>query len=198
MASRRQFLQIGVAAGAWPVVAGAAGATGLGLAGPPPTPILAVVYDARFPESVAFGRRSEALGLRAHAIEGDMTRLWYDEVYHRWQESPAALAGLTAHGPMFCFAELARDVRMRLVFRAEHRPTVDGGLRHALRGPGPMLIDAVHACRQSAALGAAMADVAARCPSGRAEIVERELAGGQPVPGADALYTWVIAHAVPA
>ena len=198
MASRRQFLQIGVSAGAWPLVARVAGAAGRGPDEPPRTPLLAVVYDARFAESVAFARHSEALGLRTHAIEGDMTRLWYDEVYHRWRERPAALAGLTAHGPMFCFAELARDVRMRLVFRAEHRPTREGVLTHAFRGPVPMLTDAIAACGQPGSLGAAMADVAVRCPSGRAEIAEAELAGGRPVPDADALYTWVIAPAVPA
>jgi hypothetical protein len=82
-------------------------------------PILGVVYDTRFHESRVFAERSRALGLRAHAIAGDMTRLWYDEIYPHWQQRPTALAGLTAHGPLFCFAELARDVGMRVVFRAE-------------------------------------------------------------------------------
>ena len=89
------------------------------------TPLLGVVYDTRFAESVAFARRSAALGVQVHAINGDMTRLWFDVIYHRWQQQPTALAGLTAHGPMFCFAELARDVGMRVVFRAEH-PLADG------------------------------------------------------------------------
>ena len=41
---------------------------------------------------------------------------------HAASQRPTALAGLTTHGPMFCFAELARDVMMRVVYRAEHRP----------------------------------------------------------------------------
>jgi len=198
MASRRRFLQIGATAGAWPLVARAAQAAGLDTVGGPHTPLLAVVYDARLAASVSFGRRAEALGLRAHAIEGDMTRLWYDEVYHRWQERPAALAGLTAHGPMFCFVELARDVRMRLVFRAEHQPTAGAALTHAFRAPVSMLSDAVDACRRPGSFGVAMADVVSRCPSGRAEIAEATMPGGPALPEADALYTWVIAPAVPA
>src|SRR5688572_19747703 len=122
--SRREFLQIGITAAAWPIVARAAEAR-------PSTPLLGVVYDTRFAESVAFARRSAALGLQAHAIEGDMTRLWFDEIYHRWQQRPTALAGLTAHGPMFCFAELARDVMMRVVHRAEHRPAAGAALASA-------------------------------------------------------------------
>jgi hypothetical protein len=131
--SRREFLQIGITAAAWPVVAQAAdvpvrqgdGGLAAGIDPRPRTPLLGVVYDTRFAESVAFAQRSVALGLRAHAIAGDMTHLWFDEIYHRWKQGPQALAGLTAHGPMFCFAELARDVGMRLVFRAEHRRTGD-------------------------------------------------------------------------
>jgi hypothetical protein len=118
MTGRRTFLRVGIAATAWPLVARATHAAGID--SHRATPLLGVVYDTRLKESVAFAERSAALGLRAHAIDGDMTRLWYDEIYHRWQERPTALAGLTAHGPLFCFAELARDVRMRVVFRAEY------------------------------------------------------------------------------
>lgn len=116
--SRRQFLQIGLAASAWPVVAAAApaGADPLRMA-----PLLGVVYDTRFARSVAFADHGSALGLRTYPITGDMTHLWYDEIHPRWQRQPTALAGLTAHGPLFCFAELARDVRMRVVYREAHR-----------------------------------------------------------------------------
>src|SRR5687767_256444 len=98
MTNRREFLQIGVAASAWPLVARAAHAAGIddvrGL-----VPISAVVYDTRFLESTAFAARSATLGLPVHPIAADMTRLWYEEIYHRWRKEPAAIAGLTTYGP---------------------------------------------------------------------------------------------------
>jgi hypothetical protein len=196
MASRREFLQIGITATAWPLVAPAAHAADL--AHGPVTPLLGVVYDTRFAESVGFARRGSALGLRTLAIAGDMTRLWYDEVYHHWRNGPIALAGLTAHGPLFCFAELARDVRMRVVFRAEHRAAADGTLTHAFAGPVSMLSWALDACGSTEGLWASMADVVANCPSGRTEITSVTRVSGTVAPGADPLYTWVIAPATKA
>ena len=127
MTSRREFLQIGLTATAWPIVAQAGG---IRLDETRGREILGIVYDTRFAASVAFATRSATLGVPAHAIDGDMTRLWFDEIYHRWQLKPTALAGLTTHGPMFCFAELARDVMMRVVYRAEHRPAGGAALVH--------------------------------------------------------------------
>ena len=192
MTNRREFLQIGAAASAWPLVARAAHAAGIGDTAPW-VPISLVVYDTRFSESTAFATRSAAHGLPTRAIEADMTRLWYDEIYHRWRQAPAAIAGLTAHGPMFCFAELARDVRMRLVFRARHA----AASAHEFTGPTAMLPAALDACGQATPLGAAMADVVARCPQGRCEMGTARL-GALAAPDEDALYTWVIAPASPA
>jgi hypothetical protein len=194
MTNRREFLQIGVTATAWPIVAQAAHAAGID-ALPPSTPLFGVVYDARLPDSVAFAQRSAALGVRTLAVEdGDMTRLWYDEVYPRWRQGPAALAGLTAHGPMFCFEELARDVRMRTVFRAEHR-AASGILAHAIKGPASMLPAARAACGR-AALGVAMAELVARCPTGRHEISTTTLEAGIATAAVEPFYTWLIAPAI--
>jgi hypothetical protein len=194
MTNRREFIQIGMTATAWPLVAGTLPGAELG-AMPEWAPLSTVVYDSRFAESVAFAERSRALGVRAMAIEADMTRLWYEDIYHQWQRGPAAIAGLTAHGPMFCFAELARDVRMRLVFRAEHR--VGGApAMHALSGPASMVSDAESACRRLDSFGAAMAGIVSRCPLGRSEIVVSSVGGEPDGPDEDALYTWMIAPAV--
>jgi hypothetical protein len=197
MTNRREFLQIGVTATAWPLVARAAQATGLDSAAEW-TPLLAVVYDPRFAESATFGQRCARLGLETHAVDaGDMTRIWYERMHGQWQTSPVAIAGLTAHGPMFCFTELARDFRMRVVFRAEHRAAPDRGVSHTMTGPVSMLVEARSACVRGGSLGAAMADVVTRCPNGRSEIVSASLTAGGAVPtGDDALYTWVIAPAV--
>ena len=199
--NRREFLQIGVSATAWPLVARTMQATGIEplpeLVPPSLVPLSLAVYDTRFPESIAFAERCAALGLRARAIEADMTRLWYDDIYHHWQAGAQPIAGLTAHGPMFCFAELARDVRMRLVFRAEHQLGPDGLMAHDVNGPETMVSEAIAACarERSSAFGAAMAGVVMRCPIGRTEITSAR-AGIEPRPtDEDALYTWLIAPA---
>ena len=198
MTNRREFLQIGVGAAAWPLVAGAAHAAGV-QAAPPSIPLFAAIYDMRFSESVAFARRCEALGVKSCSIDGDMTRLWFDEIYPRWQRGPAAIAGLTAYGPLFCFQELARDVRMRVVFRAEHGPAASGGT-HTLNGPTQMVADALRACRREGPIGGAMADIVSQCPGGRVEIASATIEQGAAIAASDdeALFTWVIAPAVPA
>ena len=192
MTSRRTFLQIGIAASAWPLATQAARAAALG--GPAPSlPLYKVVYDMRFAASVAFGRRAASLGEQVHAIQGDMTRLWYDDIYHRWKQSPVAIAGLTAQGPLFCFERLAWDQRLRVVFRAEH-----GAAEHALSGPETLLIEARDALA-SADWAAEMATVVTRCPSGRAEIGSAAVACARGTAGSPAdepLYSWVIAPAV--
>jgi len=202
MTNRREFLQIGVSASAWPLVARTVQATGFE-PGPEQVPLSLVVYDTRFPQSVAFGQRCAALGLRTCAIDADMTRLWYDEIYYRWKEGPQAIAGLTAHGPMFCFTELARDVRMRLVFRAEHQFARDigdigsGGIvAHDVHGPESMVSDAVGACERTGGLGSAMAGVVTRCPIGRTELTSARVGVARRPTDEDALYTWMIAPAV--
>jgi hypothetical protein len=195
--NRREFLQIGVSATAWPLVARTMQATGIEPL-PELVPLSLVVYDTRFAESIAFAERCAALGLRTRAIEADMTRLWYDEIYHYWRAGAQPIAGLTAHGPLFCFAELARDVRMRLVFRAEHQLGPDGLMAHDVNGPETMVSEAIGACERerSGGLGAAMAGVITRCPIGRTEITSARAGIERRQTNEDALYTWMIAPAV--
>ncbi len=201
MTSRRQFLQIGVTATTWPFASRAAQAAGVGLGGGEPMPLYAVVYDTRFADSVEFGHRAGRLGFRTRAIEGDMTRFWYEDLYHRWRRGPAAIAGLTAHGPLFCFEQLARDQGMRVVFRGEHRPAAGGGTGHAFSGPATMLSEALELSGRRGSFGIPMADVVAHCPQGRNEIasVRADTAARLALLGDDdALYTWVIAPAAKA
>ena len=193
MRNRREFLQIGATATAWPLVGGSAQAAGL-VADARFAPLSAVVYDTRFPESVRFAERLSAHGVETLAIEADMTRLWYDHIYHRWKRGAAPIAGLTAHGPMFCFAELARDVRMRVVFRAEQHLSGTHAA-HALTGPQPMVADALGACGRGPGFGTAMATVVTRCPVGRSEIADASIGTPAGEPDEHALYTWLIAPA---
>jgi hypothetical protein len=208
MTNRREFLQIGMAAGAWPLASKAAFAVPAGA--PAPVPLYKVVYDARFPVSVAFGARARELGLSVHEIEGDITAFWYEELDAVWRPGPAgatlpprpqAIAGLTAHGPLFCLERLAWDSRLRAVFKAEHVAAARGMLEHRLYGPLPMLRQGLRLAEAGEAWPRAAAEIAARCPQGKAEIANARVTGaGELGAGADGepLYTWVIAPAVQA
>src|SRR5262245_59032579 len=132
MTSRREILQIGVAASALPW---AAYASAVGRPEPADAvPLYKVVYDARFSAGMEFARRAAALGHAVHAIDGDMTRFWYDDLYHRWRRGAAAIAGLTARGALFCLEQLAWDQRMRVIFRAEHSVSDGGCVAHRFEG----------------------------------------------------------------
>ena len=202
MPNRREFLQIGIAASTLPFAAQAARAAGIAAAPSPDSQALAlykVVYDSRFAASVAFARRAQSLGMAVQGIAGDMTRFWYEDLHGRWQQGAAAIAGLTAHGPLFCLERLAWDQGMRVVFRAEHKVDGAGYLQHALSGPVTMLDASTLSAREQ--WSERMADIVTRCPSGRTEIgrAHAVTAGGAAsTADAEPLYSWVIAPAIKA
>lgn len=83
-------------------------------------PIYKFIYDQRFPAGVAQAGKLRQLGLASYGITGDITDLWYLDLYYRWREGPAAIAGMTAHGALFCLERLAWDVGMRVLSRSTH------------------------------------------------------------------------------
>ncbi|HXX19909.1 MAG TPA: hypothetical protein VEJ46_10945 [Candidatus Acidoferrum sp.] len=196
MASRREFLQMGVAALTLPISAHAALSTAPSLLDSEPmaTPLYKIVFDERFSSSRAFAEEAERLGTSVHGITGDMTDLWYHDLYARWKKGPAAIAGLTAHGPIFCLERLAWDQRMRVIFRADHRYRADGSIEHALSGPATML-------RQAAALSSEpdwanrMASLVTHCPANRSQSSQSNVIGPTVKHADDPehLISWVIA-----
>ena len=166
MASRREFLQMGVAALALPISSHAALSPAASLADgtPSTTPLYKMIFDQRFPSSRAFAEEAERQGVRVHGITGDMTDVWYHDLYARWKQGPAAIAGMTAHGAIFCLERLAWDQRMRVVFRADHRYLADGSIEHALSGPTPLLSEAA-GWSNEANWASEMARLLTRCPT---------------------------------
>ena len=167
MASRREFLQMGVAALTLPIAAGGSLPSSISLSnGESSIPLYKMVFDERFAASRAFAKEAERLGVPIHGIKGDMTDLWYHDLYARWKEGPVAIAGMTAHGAIFCLERLAWDQRMRVVFRADHRVLPDGSIEHALSGPASMLR---RAGRLSSERNWAeeIAGIVTRCPASR-------------------------------
>ena len=126
MATRREFLQAGIAASALSLTSSAhivsAASDSDPVAGQRPgrRPLYGVIFDHRYQESVAFGAEAEALGYQIHGIGGDITDLWYKHLSVRWKTGPAAIAGLTDEPALFCLERLAWDYQMRVVYQAAH------------------------------------------------------------------------------
>jgi hypothetical protein len=198
MASRREFLQFGIAASALPMAGTALSPDLLTSADEfPRAPLYKVVFDERFPDSVAFGGEVKRLGVPVHGIRGDITDFWLRDLDIRWKKGPVAIAGLTAHGPLFCLERLSWDHRMRVVFCAEHRHLADGRIEHAISGPDVML-------RQAAALvaggpnwAAHIARVVTYCPASRCQAskttIIAPLSTATHLDDQDPLISWVIA-----
>jgi hypothetical protein len=127
MPNRRQVLlcaTAGVAAGLLPriVSAGSADVANDG-------ELWTVVYDSRFGECHRFAAAVASNGLPTTAINGDVTELWYDHLYHKWQQQPAAIAGLTTKDTFFCLQTLGIDAGLRVAYQATHR-VAQGHVNH--------------------------------------------------------------------
>lgn len=188
MTNRREFVKAGLAAAALPLAARADFAVVEAT-----IPLYKVLYDTRFPASVALARRAEAAGIAIHAMSGDMTHFWYDDLYHRWRQEPAAIAGLTAHGALFCLEQLAWERRMRVVYRGEHA-ALDGCVTHRFTGAAPVLEAALSAAAEPA-WAEALARVVGACPPGpvQRDTVQIATVGGTLAPPSEPLFSWVIA-----
>ena len=124
MASRREFLQAGIAASVLPIAV--AGSTLAPTERDDRVTFYKVIFDERFPASVAYGEQWKTRGAAVDAIRGDITDLWFHDLDRQWKKQPVAIAGFTAHGPLFCLERLAWDHGMRVVSRVEQTATHDG------------------------------------------------------------------------
>lgn len=122
MNSRRDFLKLSAAVSAW--AAGAAqGGQVSQLAAVPSTPLYRgdfykVVGDQRYPESMAFVAAARGQGIAGHTLaRGDISKFWLNELQTVWQQTPAAVAGLTDAGPLFCLEQLCGQYGLRVIQR---------------------------------------------------------------------------------
>jgi hypothetical protein len=122
MPTRREFLQVGFAASVFPI------ATPIDvpslmverndMAAGNRRSLYCVVADVRFADAVAFGLLAEHLGYEVVRVAGDITDFWFNNLSLRWKEEAVAIAGVTAHGPLFCLERFAWDHGLRVVFRS--------------------------------------------------------------------------------
>ena len=204
MTTRREFLQAGIAASALPVAIGglasdsAADPQPISSAQTAPVSFYTAVFDERFPESIAFAAEMARLGVPTHGIKGDMTALWYHELQPLWSKTPVAIAGLTAHGPLFCLERLAWDHGMRVRFRAEHQFRADDCVEHSISASGDVLDGASALVSAGNAWSTHVARLLGRC-SQRPEPVARTVMTRLQEPvitNREPLFSWVIAPVV--
>jgi len=200
---RRGFLRTGAMTVAALAVGGVAGIASAGVQAGKGASILpaarshphVVVYDSRFADSAAFASRARKLGLFARDLEhGDVTRLWYDDLYHRWQTGPAPIAGLTTHDALFVLERFGHDAGLRLAFSAEHR-FGKGRVDHRIEGPALLVQQAPKLQQCGADWSADMALFISRCPEAPGERLMAVASSRVPVADASAtsnLYSWVL------
>jgi hypothetical protein len=130
MTSRRQFLR-GLGAAVVATRALVSGARWAKLSGPEwPNK---VIVDERFPESAEAARHLSGRGIQVHHIRGDVTALWFHDLYFHWRSNCTPVAGVTTAESLFCLEVLARDAGWRVT----RRQLLDSGLIAWSIGPGP-------------------------------------------------------------
>jgi hypothetical protein len=93
------------------------------------------IFDERFAECREFAAELNSLGIRTSAICGDVATLWYGDLKAHLSENRLPIAGSTDRAALFCLEELARDVGMRVIFRADHIIDQNGHTQHSAVGP---------------------------------------------------------------
>jgi hypothetical protein len=135
MPNRREFLQSGAAVSA--IAANGAFVRGAkAVAAGPPVALGCALYDDRYAEGRRFVAVVGAQNVAAHALDdGDVTRLWHQELQGLLRRDGVAIAGFTQFGPMFVVERLALERGLRVALRIEHRAAADGKLVHVFAGP---------------------------------------------------------------
>jgi hypothetical protein len=198
MTDRRTFLKTGITALALPTIA--RNAFSLPLAGPAAgtsyiTPYK-VIFDQRYPDSLAFAAEAERLGAIIHGIQGDVTDLWYHDLYHVWKQGPAPIMGMTTPDALFCLDILARDQRMHVVLRVEHNYLSDNRIEHVINSMAPAPPAVAELEHVGPAWNIQMSGVVLRCPETRSQASCATLVTqlDRPVPDRPPpLVSWVIA-----
>jgi hypothetical protein len=151
------------------------------------------VFDDRFAECRGFAAELHSAGVRTSAIRGDVGKLWYDDLRVHLRENRSPVAGLTQRAALFCLEELARDVGMRVIFRADHMMDQNGHTQHTGVGPAS-LVAVTHSLPPEAGFGRAMARLFSRFDiSEPRDVAAQKRTGPFSPENKTALVSWLIA-----
>ena len=151
------------------------------------------VFDERFEECRRFAAELHRAGVRASAIRGDVAKLWYYDLRVQLREDRLPVVGLTDRPALFCLEELARDVGMRVIFRADHIIDPSGRTIHTAVGP-TSLVAVARNLPQVAGFGRTMAMLFSRLDiSEPRDMAAHKRTGPFSPENNTALVSWVIA-----
>jgi len=197
MTDRRTFLKTGITALALPAIARNAFSLPLAIPAEKPSFIVPykIIYDDRYQDSVVFAEESNKLGAAVHAIKGDVTDLWYNDLYHEWKKGPAAIMGMTTEDALFCLQILAQDQRMHVVFRVEHNYLPDNRIEHVISGTSHVPHEMAVLADVGPAWNIHMSNVLMEYPDEHTRKTETKIITrlDRPVAEQQSLVTWVIA-----
>jgi len=199
MPSRRDVVKSAISISALPLMGGGFASRTDGFTG---SGLRDVLVDERHAASRAFGRMADARGLNVESSRGDWSRLWLTRLDREWRAEPAPIAGVTHHGPLFTFEQLARLRGMRPVFVAELRRYGHGAATLHVTGPAA----AVTRAEQTVSLddeswGTSMGEILAGIPvdNWRPSVGGAEVTNGIEAPlsaeNPDPIYAWLIVPA---
>ena len=197
MTDRRTFLKTGITALALPTIARSAYALPLAITGDAASYVTPykVIYDQRFQDSIAFADAARNLGAVIHGIKGDVTDLWYNDLYHEWQKGPAPIMGMTTTDALFCLQILAQDQRMRVVLRIDHTYLAGDRIEHVINSVAPASPAVANLENVGPAWNIHMSDIVLHCPEQQSQTTCTSLITqlDRPVTEKQSLVTWVIA-----
>ena len=199
--SRRRFLQTGIAASVLPL-----GLGGWRLEGSPvgrpasdaesaSLPLYKVLFDRRFAPSVAFADAAVALGARTEGFEADITDIWFRDLSLRWEQARVPMAGLTAHGPLFCLERWGWDHGLRVIYRTRHERLEGGRSEHTIHGPRTVVRRVREALNAGGSWSRQVARPMTSCPPDETESIADHLItpGESDIDPDEPLFSWVIA-----
>ena len=154
-----------------------------------------VIFDHRYRDSIAFAEAAGKLGVTTEGIRGDITDLWYHDLYHEWKKGPAPIMGMTDDASLFCLQILAQDQGMRVVLRVDHNFLSSSEVEHVITGMNGIPEAAANLCDDGPAWNVRMSDVIMQCPGNRSRtnptrLVSRLVRQDETQ---ERLVTWVIA-----
>lgn len=197
MTDRRTFLKTGITALALPTIARSAFSLPLSMPAEEGSTIspYKIIFDENYQDSVAFANAAEKLGATIHGIKGDITDLWYNDLYHEWKKGPAAIMGMTNENSLFCLEQLAHDQRMRVVFRVDHNYLSDNKIEHVISGTTQVPPEISDLENDGPAWNIQIANVVMHCSDTRSKSSCTTLVTQlkRPVTDQQSLVSWVIA-----